>query len=118
MSITDGGGTGATAESIVSGGTVTGIAVTSAGRGYTNSPTILIAPPLPTTTALWPTVNQAMGLNLGSLSPYDNYQLEFARTPGGAWSDLGTRFTPTATTNTQYLNVSGNAGFFRVGNAP
>ena len=59
-----------------------------------------------------------MKLDLGQLSPYDNYQLEFTAVAGGAWSNLGVLFTPAATTSTQYVNVSGDAGFLRVRYAP
>jgi hypothetical protein len=41
--------------------------------GYTSTPAIVVAPPL--ATALWPNVTQVMELELGQLSPYDNYQL-------------------------------------------
>ena len=64
--------------------------------------------------ALWPVVNQAIGLALGNLSPYDNYQLEFTPDIGAAWSNLGGTFTPTSGTDTLNLNVSGNVGFLRV----
>lgn len=40
VSLTGGGGTGATATATVSGGTVTGITVTAAGSGYTSAPTV------------------------------------------------------------------------------
>jgi hypothetical protein len=59
-----------------------------------------------------------MELDLGQLSPYDNYQLEFTPVVGAAWSKLGSTFTPISTTNTQYVNVSGNAGFFRTTYVP
>jgi len=114
--LSDGGGSNATAIATVSGGAVTGITITSAGIGYTNAPTIIIAPP--PANALWPNVTQVMELDFGSLSPYDNYQLEFTPVAGGVWSNLGIPFTPTSTTSTQFANVSGNAGFFRVRYVP
>ncbi len=116
VSIVGGGGSNATAIATVSGGVVTGLTITDAGIGYTTTPSILIAPP--PANALWPMVTQAVELDLGSLSPYDNYQLEFAPVLGGAWSNVGSLFTPTATTSTQYINASGNAGFFRVSYVP
>jgi hypothetical protein len=112
VSIVGGGGNGATASATVSGGVVTKVSITAAGIGYTNPPSIIIAPPL--VNALWPMVNQAIGLALGNLLPYDNYQLEFTPVVGVAWSNLGSTFTPTSSTTTQNINVSGNAGFFRV----
>jgi len=114
--LSDGGGSNATAIATVSGGAVTAITITSAGIGYTNTPTIIIAPP--PATALWPNVAQVMELDFGSLSPYDNYQLEFTPVAGGAWGNLGIPFTPTSTTSTQYVNVNGELGFFRVRYTP
>jgi hypothetical protein len=106
----------ATAIATVSGGAVTGITITDAGIGYTNTPTIVIAPP--PANALSPVVTQVMALSFGSLSPYDNYQIEFTPVVGGSWNNLGVPFTPTSATSTQYVNVSGNAGFFRVKYVP
>jgi hypothetical protein len=116
VSVVGGGGSNATAIATVSGGVVTGLSITDAGIGYTSTPSIIIAPP--PANAQWPMVTQAVELDLGSLSPYENYQLEFAPVLGGSWSNLGGLFTPTATTNTQYINASGNAGFFRVRYVP
>ena len=114
--LSEGSGSNAAAIATVSGGTVTGITITSAGIGYINTPAIIIAPP--PANALWPTVTQVMELDFGSLSPYDNYQLEFTPVAGGAWSNLGIPFTPTSAASTQYVNASGSAGFFRVEYAP
>ena len=111
VSITGGGGSGAQAVAVVSNGVVIAVNIMDAGYGYTNAPSIILAPP--PANALWPMVTQAMELSLTSLSPYDNYQLEFTPVLGAAWSNLGSTFTSTSTTNTQYVNVSGNAGFFR-----
>jgi hypothetical protein len=112
----EGGGSNATAIATVSSGVVTGITITSTGFGYTNPPIITIAPP--PANAFSPSVTQAMELDLGGLSPYDNYRLEFTPEAGGAWSNLGIPFTPTSATGTQCVNVSGNAGFFRVRYVP
>jgi hypothetical protein len=117
VSIVGGGGHGATATVTVSGGVVTGLTITDAGIGYTSTPAIVIAPP-PATALLPNEVTQAMELDLGSLSPYENYQLEFASVIGGAWTNLGIPFTPTSTSYTQYVNVSGNSGYFRVRYVP
>lgn len=112
VSIVGGGGSGASASATVSGGVVTKVTITAAGIGYTNTPSIILAPP--PVNAVWPMVNQAIELALGDLSPYDKYQLEFTPDIGAAWSNLGGTFTPTSGTSTQNINVSGNAGFFRV----
>jgi hypothetical protein len=117
VKIIGGGGSGVKAVAVVSNGMVIAVTVLEAGSGYTNTPSIIIAPP--PATALWPNnATQAMGLDLGSLSPYDNYQLEFIPALGGAWSNLGSTFTPPSATSTQYVNVSGSAGFFRVSYVP
>ena len=42
---------GATATAVVSGGVVTGITITNAGSGYTQVPTVTIAPPVAGATA-------------------------------------------------------------------
>ncbi|MCX6922367.1 MAG: immunoglobulin domain-containing protein, partial [Verrucomicrobia bacterium] len=116
VTIIGGGGSNATATATVSGGVVTGIHITSAGLGYTTVPTIVIAPP--PANALWPMVTQAMELSLSDLLPYENYQVEFAPFPGSAWSEFGIPFTSPSTVSAQYINVSGNAGFFRVKHMP
>jgi hypothetical protein len=117
VSIVGGGGNGATATATVSGGVVTKITITDAGIGYTSAPTIMIASP--SATALGPNeVTQVMGLDLGSLLPYQDYQLEFAPVIGGAWTNRGIPFTPTSTADTQYVNVIENTGYFRVRYVP
>jgi hypothetical protein len=110
--VSNGGGTNATATATVSGGIVTGIAITGTGSGYTDTPTIVMS--APPASALSPTVTQAMELDLGNLSPFNNYQVQFSPVAGGPWIDLDAPFTPTSTTNTQLLNVSGTVGFFRL----
>ena len=111
VSIRGESGSNATAIAWVSVGVVTNISIINPGSGYTDA-LITIAPP--PATALSPNVTQVMELDLGGLSPYDSYQLEFAPVVNGGLSNLGTPFTPTGTTNTQFVNVTGAAGFFRV----
>jgi len=68
--------------------------------------------------ALSPTVTQVMELELGNLSSWGSYQLQFAPAPGGPWIDLGGPFTCNTIATTLSVNVSGNAGFFRVNHLP
>ena len=114
--LNDAGGSNATATATVSGGLITGITITSAGIGYLNTPTIVIAPP--PSNALSPNVTPVMELTFASLSPYDNYQLQFTPVANGAWMNFGAPFTCASSTSTQYVNASGNAGFFRVQHLP
>ena len=123
--IIGGGGSGAQAVAVVSNGVVTAVNVQVAGAGYTNNPIIVISPPFiphPTMSGnvylSGPFVTTVLELDLGNLSPYDNYQFEFTPVAGGAWSNFGTPFSPTATTATEYVPASGNTGFFRVKYVP
>jgi hypothetical protein len=116
-----GDGNGAQAVAVVNNGVVTAINILAAGSGYTNTPILLIAPPFipqPIISAssllLGPLVTPVLELNLANLSPYENYQLQFSPVAGGTWTNFGTPFSPTATRSTQYVNASGNVGFFRL----
>jgi hypothetical protein len=65
VQIVGGGGTGATATAIVSGGYVTGLKITAPGTGYTSEPTILIGQVTPGGTS-GGAINQIIILNGGS----------------------------------------------------
>ena len=121
-----GGGSGAEAVAVVSNGVVTAVNIVDTGDGYTNTPVIVIAPPfipqptmgiVPLTSSL-PVVGgptaQLMQLGMAALSPYDNYQLQFAPVAGGLWTNFAMPFSPTSTVSTQDVIVTGNAGYFRV----
>jgi formylglycine-generating enzyme required for sulfatase activity len=49
VSITGGGGSGATAQAVIANGSVTDFEMISAGAGYTSVPLVVIAPPLAST---------------------------------------------------------------------
>jgi hypothetical protein len=106
-------GSNATAVASVSGGKVTGITITSAGIGYASPVTIQIDPP--PVTALSPTVSPGVELDSSSLAPYDNYQIQFTSDIGVAWANLsGGLFSPTSVTNSQYVFLTNDVGFFRL----
>jgi len=119
--IISGDGTGAQAVAVMTNGVVIAVNILNAGYGYTNTPVIVIAPPFipqPVMSAsavtYGPLVTPVIEMNVGNLSPYDRYQLEFSPVVTGAWTNLGLPFVPTATTNTQYAPGVGNAGYFRI----
>ncbi|MBL9201973.1 MAG: hypothetical protein JNL39_15790 [Opitutaceae bacterium] len=56
VTVSGGGGSGATLEAVLSGGTVAGLNILNAGTGYTSAPTITIAAPGSTATAGTPIV--------------------------------------------------------------
>ncbi len=117
ITITGDSGSNATAFASVSGGVVTNITITSAGGGYTNTPTVQIAPP--PAAALSPSVQPVMRVDSASLSPYDNYQIEFKPGLGATWQDWsGGLFSPTDVTNSQYLFITNGTGFFRLRYVP
>ena len=104
---------GAGAYSSISGGVVTGITITNAGYGYANTPTIQIAPP--PAAAVFSTVQPVMRLDSASLAPYGNYQIQFKPDVAGGWMNwAGGLFSPTDTTNSQFLFITNGVGFFRV----
>ena len=106
----------AVAVATVSNGVVVKVTITNAGIGYTNTPSILIAPP--PANALWPVTSQALALRFTGLAPYDNYQAESTLALGATWSNAGTPFTPTSTMSTQYVDGTDEVGFYRVKYVP
>lgn len=68
VTISGGGGVGATATATISGGVVTGFVITNGGSGYTGSPTVSV-----TTGPEWATVDQAvafLGTDSGAANAY------------------------------------------------
>jgi hypothetical protein len=117
VTIVGGGGTNATVVSHISGGVVTSITIIDAGNGYTNAPTVRIAPP--PAAAVSPTVLPVMRVDSASLAPYDNYQIQFKSDLGGTWGNWsGGLFSPTDVTNSQYLFITNAVGFFRLQYVP
>jgi hypothetical protein len=113
VNIVGGGGTNAVAIAHISGGVVTSISMSNAGTGYTNTPTVQIAPP--PAAALYPAVQPVMRLDSASLAPYQNYQIQFKSDIGGNWINWnGGLFVPTDVTNSQYLFITNSVGFFQM----
>jgi len=113
VSILGGGGTNATAVAHMMNGVVTGITITGAGIGYTNTPQIRIEQP--PSAALYPSVSPVVRLDSSALAPYDKYQIEFKPAVDTAWGEWdGGLFIPTAATNSQRLFITNRTGFFRL----
>jgi hypothetical protein len=96
---------------------VTTITIIDAGNGYTNSPTVRIAPP--PAAAVSPTVLPVMREDSANLAPYDKYQIQFKSDLSGAWLNWdGGLFSPTGVIDSQYLFVTNGIGFFRLQYVP
>ena len=109
--IVGGGGSGAQATATVSNGVVTAVSIMDAGFSYTSTPTIQIdPPPIP---VLLPNVSRAVRLDYGGLTPALTYQLQVASNLAN-WADLGSSFTATANTNSQYLRTEPGSQLFRL----
>ena len=117
VSIVGGGGTNATAVSQISGGVVTNISITNPGSGYTNTPTIEITqPPVVVSSS---TVLPVMRVDASSLAPYDNYRIQFKPDLSSTWDNVnGGLFSPTDVTNSQYIFITNDIGFFRLQYVP
>jgi Concanavalin A-like lectin/glucanases superfamily/Immunoglobulin domain len=110
-------GSNATAVAVISGGVVTNIIITDSGIGYTNQVTVQIDPP--PAAAVYPTVLPMMRLDSASLSPYDDYQIQFKPDFGAAWANwAGGLFSPIAETDSRYLFITNATGFFRLQYVP
>jgi fibronectin-binding autotransporter adhesin len=68
VSITGGGGAGATARAIMSGGQITSIVITNPGTGYTSSPTVTLLGGDPTTAASIGAVNVTANSSSGGMT--------------------------------------------------
>ncbi|MGA2248616.1 MAG: hypothetical protein ABSH48_26980, partial [Verrucomicrobiota bacterium] len=113
VSIVGGGGTNATAIAQIFDGVVTNISIIDAGMDYTNMPTMEIAPP--PAAAVFPAMQLVMRVDSARLAPYDDYQIQFTPDIGGTWVDWnGGLFSPTDVTNSKFLFITNDVGFFRL----
>ncbi len=113
VTIIGGGGTNATAVAQISGGAVTNILITSAGTGYTSTPTIQIAQP--PAAAVYPTVLPVMRLDSSIVAPLHTYQTQFKPNIVTSWVNwAGGSFIPLDVTNSQFLFITNDIGFFRL----
>jgi hypothetical protein len=113
VKIVDPGGSNATAIADISGGVVTNITITSAGAGYSNTTTVEIA--APPAAAVFPSVQPVMRLDCSNLAPNDSYQIQFMPVLSGTWENWnGGMFTPVAATNSQFLFITNDTGFFQL----
>jgi hypothetical protein len=117
VNVVDDFGSNAVAAAGISGGVVTNINILEAGYGYSTNISIQIDPPL--AAAVSPLVQPVMQLDLSSLVPYDNYQIQFTPSLDAAWGNWnGGLFSPTSVTNSQYLFITNGSDFFRVQYVP
>ena len=114
VTITDGGGSGATATAQISKGTVMGFTMINAGSGYTSQPNIVIdAPPLLPKLAIAPSrVNVTM-----QVVPGKRYQLESSDDLPN-FSPVGAPFTAASNTVTNEFALSDTGQFFRIQEVP
>ena len=78
--ITGGGGSGATAEAVMSGGSVSSFVITNSGTGYTSAPTVTLYGGGPTTAATVGTVALAANASGGGLTKNGNGLLTLSGT--------------------------------------
>jgi hypothetical protein len=107
-------GTNATAMASINGGVVTSVTIISAGMGYTNQVAIQIDPP-PAAAVPLGLVQPVMRVDSANLAPYYNYQIQFEPDIAGMWVNWnGGSFFPNNVTNSQFLFITNDIGFFRL----
>jgi hypothetical protein len=114
VTITGGGGSGATATAQISRGIVTNLVVINAGFGYTSQPTITVTPPtfLPKLSIAPSRVNVVL-----QVVPGKRYQLESSDDLPN-FSAIGAPFMATANTVTNEFTLSETGKFFRIQEVP
>jgi hypothetical protein len=114
VTITGGGGSGATATAQISNGIVTGFTITNAGIGYTSAPTVEFESPpfLPKLSIATSRVGVTM-----QVVPGKRYQLESSNDLPN-FGPVGVPFIADKDTITQEFVVSETGQFFRIVEAP
>jgi hypothetical protein len=114
VTITGGGGSGATATAQISRGVVTNFTMISAGSGYTSQPTFTIDPPpfLPKLSIAPSRVNVVL-----QVVPGKRYQLESSDDLPN-FSPIGSPFTAPSNTITNEFTLSETGQFFRIQEVP
>ena len=114
MRIVGGGGTGATAVAVLSGGVVTSVIITNAGSGYKIPPEILIeSPPIePKVTIAVSKVKVTQTVRINH-----NYILEKSADLE-TWTAAGPQFTADAESIVNEFDVSDGDKYFRLREVP
>ena len=114
MTITGGGGKGATATAILTDGSVTGFIVTNAGIGYTSAPQVLVGPPpsAPEVKISFSRVNVDMKVILGR-----KYQLQSSNDLK-AWTLVGSPFVADSESITQEFVIAETGRYFQLVEVP
>ncbi len=109
-----GGGSGAQATTTVSNGNVIAVNILNAGFGYTSAPKITISPPFITPTYL--AIAPATCLVFSNLNIGSDYQLQLFQL--GTWTNLGSSFTASNTSHSQYVDWTESGSSYRLARLP
>lgn len=119
LTITGGGGTGATGQAVVVGGVVVSVQVTNPGTGYTTAPTVtLTGAGTPTTAAAFTTAISGVTLNsAGSVGGAGNLTVNGPITGNNALTKVGAGALTVTAPNTYTGLTTVSAGSLLVNNA-
>ncbi len=106
-----GGGTGAYATTILSNGVVVGATLLARGSGYTNTPTLLIAPPPYAESLQLEPRRMAFSI---TLDVGYTYRIELSSDGGKSWTSLGNDFSARDSQVIEELELSNAAMLVRV----
>lgn len=109
VTVSGGGGAGATLEAVLSGGTVAALKIITAGSGYTTVPTITIAPPGQQATATGTVSGGAVSINLTTAG--SGYTVAPTVTVTGITGGSGFSITSSVSGGAVSLNVTPGSGY-------